>query len=88
MTAPHKHQKLYDWLVEQPAGCETHHANKTPTHNRCAVDALKELTSMIMCSSNQDITDFIESARSGIREKATAANDDMLIDEQDIPCTD
>lgn len=88
MTTPQKHQKLYDWLVEQPIGCEAHQASATAVHSRSAVEALKELTSMILRSSNQDISAFLDSARAGIREKAAADNDDSPIDEQDIPCTD
>jgi len=88
MTTPQKHQKLYDWLVEQPLGCETHHAAASPGHNKYAIEALKELTSMIMCSSNQDINAFIESARAGIREKATAQSGVSPEHEQDIICTD
>jgi len=88
MTTSSKHQKLYDWLVEQPIGCETHHAKMTTLNNQCAVDALRELTSMIMCSSNQDINAFIDQARAGIRSKAEAENIDLPIYEQDILCTD
>ena len=88
MTTPQKHQKLYDWLVEQPLGCETHHATLTSAHNKCAIEALKELTSMIMCSSNKDISAFIESTRAGIREKAVAQNGEHASEDQDFLCTD
>ena len=88
MTKPQKHQKLYDWLVEQPIGCEAHQASATAVHNRSAVEALKELTSMILCSTNNDISAFLDSARAAIREKATADNIDLPSHEQDIPCTD
>ncbi len=88
MTTPQKHQKLYDWLIDQPAGCENHRAAASPTQSKCAVEALKDLTSMIMCSSNQDISAFIENARAGIREKAAAENGVMADQEPDIICTD
>ena len=88
MTTPQKHQKLYDWLVEQPLGCETHHATVSSTHSKCAIEALKELTSMIMCSSNQDIREFIETTRAGIREKTVQQNGAGSSDDEDFLCTD
>ncbi len=88
MTMPHKHQKLYNWLVDQPMGCETHHATASVAQNKCAIDALKQLTSMIMSSSNQDISAFIEDTRAAIREKTAAERQAATVDEQDFLCTD
>lgn len=88
MTTPQKHQKLYDWLVEQPVGCESHHAAALNSNNKFAIEALKELTAMIMSSSNHDISNFIENARAGIREKTSAACHAGHADEPDFLCTD